>query len=73
MISWMTKIKGVLLNNPRKVNSHCGHGNDKNGSEDWQDDFCMTINVLFQSRATADNDIQQTNVIAEITCIDNVE
>ena len=31
----------------------------------------MTINLLFQSRGTANKNIQQTNVIRDITGIDN--
>lgn len=33
----------------------------------------MTINVLFQSWGTANKNIQQANVIRDITGIDNVE
>ena len=33
----------------------------------------MTINVLFQSRGAANKNIQQTNVIRDITGINNVK
>ena len=32
MISWITRIKGVFLNNPKKINGD--HGNDNDGNED---------------------------------------